>query len=295
MLRHRKNLAAVIAAAGTALGMLALGPVTTASAAPAWTHVCQGSLKHPGHLTSPNLDVIVRGVCFADRGPVTVARNVIITRGSTLVAAFARHNSHLVVSGNIFVHKGGTLLLGCLPHIFTCLDDPHQKKPTLSSRSIVDGSLIATDALGVVVHNSWFGHNIRELGGGGGLTCKPHGPFAHFGSPVYSDYENNHIAGSIQVRHLRSCWMGALRNWIGVSGTFSRNKMADPDAMEVNTNVVVKDLVCWRNTPKVQFGDSQGKPNRVGLHAFFECNFRRLVPNPAGQTKHLDHISVHLH
>jgi hypothetical protein len=295
MLRRHRGLAAAIATAGTLLGLLAIGPVTSADAAPTWTHVCQGTVKNPGHVPAANLNIIVRGVCFINRGPVFAARNVIVTPHSTLVAAFARHGSRLVVARNIFVDKGGTLLLGCEPEHFTCVDDPHPKKPTLSSHSHVGGSLIAIGALGVVVHASWFGHNIVELGGGGGLTCTPQGPFAVFKSPVYSDYEDTWVGGSMVIKHLRSCWLGALRDNIAASATVSSNKMADPDAMEINTNVVHRDLTCWNNRPKVQFGDSHGMPNRVGLHAFLECSFKRLVPNPAGQHKHFEHISVHLH
>jgi hypothetical protein len=294
MLGRRKILLSAIATGGLLAGSLAL-PATSATAATTWNHVCQGSIKKPGHAPAMNLNLTVRGVCFVDRGPTTVAASVIVTRGSVLLAAFGRHDSHLVVSGNILVRKGATLILGCEAAHFACIDDPHQKKPTLNSRSTVDGSLIATGALGVVVHLSRIGHDVLELGGGGGLTCQPHGAFAQFQSPVYSDYEDNWIGGRITVRHLRSCWFGALRNWIGVTGTFSSNRMADPDAMEVNTNTVIRNLVCWRNHPKVQFGDSHGKPNRVGLHAYFQCGFHRLVPNPAGQHKHFEHISVHLH
>jgi hypothetical protein len=144
------------------------------------------------------------------------------------------------------------------------------------------------------VHNSWFGRNIVQLGGGGGLTCKPQGVFKHFHSPVYSDYEDSWIGGSLVVKHLHSCWLGVIRNWIGHSAVVSHNKMKDPDANEVVTNVVHQNLICFGNRPKVQFGDSHGKPNRVGGHALGECSFRRLVPNPAGQHHHFSHISVRL-
>lgn len=296
MLRRHKGLAAVVATAGTLLGLLAVGPATSAFAAPAWrTHVCHGTNQNPGVLVGLNLNVIVRGVCLVNHGPVNVAHDVIVLPNSTLVAAFGRHGSRLIVSGNIVVRHGGTLILGCEPKFFTCLDDPHPKWPTISSHGWVGGSIAAIDSLGVVVHNSWIGHDVVELGGGGGLTCKPMGPFAHFHSPAYSDYEDNWIGGTVWVKHLRSCWLGVLRNWVGVSATISRNAMADPDAMEVLSNVIHKDLTCWRNTPKAQFGDSHGTPNRVGLHAFFECGFHRIVPNPAGQHVHFSHISIHLH
>ena len=51
----------------------------------------------------------------------------------------------------------------------------------------------------------------------------------------------------------------------------------------------------WRNVPAVQFGDGHGYPNQVGLHAYFECGFHVVLPNPAHQHKHYSHISVPLH
>jgi len=296
MLRRHKAVPVAIAAAGTLVSMLALGPATTAVAAPTWrTHVCHGTPRHPGELIGRNLDVIVRGLCLVQRGPVAVSRNIIVTRHSALIVAFARHNSHVDVAGNIFVRKGGVLILGCNPKSFPCIDDPHPKRPTLSSNSAVGGSIISTVALGMVVHNTRIRHDVRDLGGGGGLTCKPQGPFAHFHSPAYTAWEDNWIGGSVRITDLRTCFVDAIRNWIGGSAAVSRNKAADPDAMEIVSNVVHGNLVCWRNRPKVQFGDSRGVPNRVGLGAFLECSFHRILPNPANQHVHFSHISVHLH
>lgn len=295
MLRRHKGVSATIAAAGTLLGMLALAPATTAVAAPTWrTHVCHGTNRHPGELTGLNLDVIVRGICLVRNGPVAVSRNIIITRHSSLIAVFARHHTRMSVAGSIFVHKGGTLVLGCNPHSFPCLDDPHPKRPTLTSADRVGGSIVGTAALGIVVHNDWIGHNVKQTGGGGGVVCRPKGPFVHVHSPVYSAYEDNWIGGSVWVKHVHSCWLGVIRNSIGHSANISHNKMKDPDAMEIVTNRVEGNLICFRNSPKVQFGDSRGIPNRVGRHAVLECSFRRIIPNPAGQHHHFSHISVHL-
>jgi len=296
MLRRYKGMPAAFAAVGTLLGMLALGPATTAAAAPTWrTHVCHGTNHHPGELTGLNRDVIVRGICLVRLGPVAVSRNIIITRHSALIAAFGRHHTRISVGGSIFVRKGGTLILGCNPHSFPCVDDPHPKRPSLVSADKVRHSIIARAALGVVVHNDWIGHNVRETGGGGGLTCRPEGPFRHVHSPVYSAYEDNWIGGSVWIKHLHSCWLGVIRNSIRRSANVSHNKMKDPDAMEVVSNRVEGNLICFRNNPKVQFGDSHGRPNRVGRHAVLECGFRRIIPNPAGQHMHFSHISVHLH
>jgi hypothetical protein len=293
MLRRYRGVSVAIAGAGLMLGIAALP--ATAATAPAWrTHVCHGTQRHPGELTGLNLNVIVRGICLARHGPVAVSRNIIITRHSTLIAAFGRHHTHITVAGSIFVRKGGTLILGCNPESFPCLDDPHPKRPSLTSRDVIKGGIFATAALGMVVHNDRIGHTIRQTGGGGGITCTPKGPFKQFHSPVYSTYEDNWVGGSLRVKHLHSCWLGVIRNTVGHNVRVVHNKMADPDANEVVTNRIQGNLTCFANNPKVQFGDSRGKPNRVGGDAFLECSFDRIIPNPAGQHKHFDHISLHL-
>jgi hypothetical protein len=295
MLRRHKSLAAALATAVTALGLLAVVPATSAVAAPSWsTVVCHGTVKRPGILIGTYWNVIVRGVCVVNSGPVLVQRNIWVGKGSVLLAAYGRHNSHLVVDRDIFVKANGTLLLGCEPKYFPCLDDPHHKHPTLHSHSTIFGSLLGDHALGIVVHNSWIGRQVSQLGGGGGKTCKPRGIFKTVHSPVYSDYEDNFIRGDLRVKHVRSCWFGALRNFVASNATISSNVMADPDAMEVVTNTVLLNLVCWRDSPRVQFGDSHGKPNKVGLRARFQCGFHVLKPNPAGQNVHFSHISVPL-
>jgi len=296
MLRQHKRLAAAIAAAATVFGTLAVVPATTATAAPAWsTVVCQGTVKHPGVLIGTYWNVIVRGVCVVNRGPALVERNIWVGKGSSLLAAYGRHHSHLIVDRDIFVKANGALLLGCEAKHFPCLDDQHPKHPSLNSHSTIYGSLLGDHALGIVVHNSWIGHQVSQLGGGGGKSCKPRGIFATVHSPVYSDYEDNFIRGDLKVKHVRSCWMGVIRDFVASNATISSNSMADPDAMEVVTNTVLLNLVCWRDSPRVQFGDSHGKPNKVGRHARFQCGFHVLKPNPAGQNVHFEHISVPLH
>jgi hypothetical protein len=294
LLRH-KRLSAALAVGATLLGTLAAVPATSASAASTWsTFICRGTLHRPGVLAGTYWNVVVRGTCVVDRGPVVVERNIWVEKGSVLIAAYARNHSHLVVDRDIFVKANGTLLLGCEAKQFACLDDPHPKHPSLNSRSTIFGSLLGDHALGIVVHDAWIGHNVSEQGGGGGTTCKPRGVFAAFKSPVYSDYEDTFVRGNLWVQHVHSCWLGVIRDFVATSSTVSSNVMADPDAMEVVTNVVLHDLVCWQNSPRVQFGDSHGKPNKVGRHALFQCGFHVMKPNPAGQHHHFEHITVHL-
>ena len=288
-------LIAVVLAAGT-LGLLGAG---AASAAPAGhrAFVCSGTPRSPGVLSGRHSQVVVVGTCVVNSGPARVRGSVLVTRGSVLNAAFALNasmrggSSSLAVGGSIFVRSRATLILGCEGAHFACFDDPHPKKPTLSSSSSVGGSVIATGALGVIVHVSSIGGNVLQQGGGGGVTCTPSGVFRQFKSPVYSDYEDNFVGGSMAVAGLRSCWFGALRNHVGHSVLVAGNKLADPDANEVVSNFVRGNMACFRNSPAIQFGDSHGVPNLVGRFAFGQCGFRVLKPNPAPKGP-LTHISV---
>jgi hypothetical protein len=283
-------LIALVLTVGT-FGLLGAG---AASAAPAGHHggafTCSGTPKSPGVLAGRHSSVVVRGTCVVNSGPASVRRDVVVTPGSVLLAAYGRHASNLTVGGNLVVRFGSTLILGCEAAHFACIDDPHQKHPTLNSSSSVGGSLIALRALGVVVHSSSIGGSVVERGGGGGLSCTPAGVFRQFKSPVYSDYEDNWIGRSLVITHLRSCWLGALRNHVH-SVLVKGNRMADPDANEVLSNLVSGSIACFRNVPAIQFGDSHGVSNRVGGFAFGQCGFRVLKPNPAPHGP-LMHISV---
>ncbi len=159
-----------------------------------------------------------------------------------------RGSSSLSVRGNLEVQSGASLLLGCEPGHFTCLDDPAPEDPTLSSQGQVSGNLIEQEPLGVVVHNSIIDGNVQETGGGGGASCEPTGVFAAFGSPVYSDYEDTTVHGNLSVTGLSSCWLGVAR--VRVSGNLSmiKDQLADPDAIEILANHISGNLSCQQNS-----------------------------------------------
>jgi hypothetical protein len=317
MRHHRRVLAALAGAGGLLLGLLVTGQSAAVAAAggDSAVHVCTGTATAPGTLAGTYSNVVIKGVCFVNGGVATVRHDLLVSSNSALGAVFALNDvtkhgfSRLSVGGNLVVARGGTLFMGCERKIinifgkpsavFPCIDDPNQAKPTLSSHDVVGGSLIENHPLGVVVHNSTIGGSVIEIGGGGGVTCTPSGIFKALKSPVYSDYEDNLVVGSILVTGLRSCWYGAFRNRVGGSLTVIGNRMADPDASEVATNTVLGNLTCFSNKPAIQFGDSDGAPNRVGHGAFGECGFGVILPNPAPEAhlhvpvKHM-HISVHL-
>jgi len=263
--RLDRRLARLLAAGGLALALTALhaGPAAAEhqSGHPDGFHdrgqTCAGTIAKPGVLAGAyRHDVSVEGVCAVNAGHAVVHGTLTVRSGSLLLAAFGRNDktgsggSSLTVVGDLRVQDGGSMLLGCEPEHFTCLDDPNKEKPTLSSRDFVAGDLRAHEPLGVIVHNSVVVGDVSQYGGGGGETCAPSGVFAEFPhpSPVYSDYEDNVVFGDLSVVGLKSCWLGLARDSVGGSMRVIGNKLADPDAIEIIANEIEQNLVCRANS-----------------------------------------------
>jgi len=307
-IRRRRVVAPLALVSVSAILVLPFGALggVAASAAPraaASTFTCSGADTKAGAGTlvgGTYSSVTVKGGCLVNDGNVTVTGNLTVeTSKGALIAAFAKDdhtgsgNSTLTVDGNIVVDRGATLLLGCYAKSSPCADDPNKKtNPTLNGPAFVHGSVIGTDALGVITHDVTIdGDAILQGGGGGafsgpGANCTPTGIFKGFGSPDYSDFEDSTIGGNVWVVGLQSCWYGTLRNKVGGSVTNIKNIMADPDSMEVLANKIRGNLICDGNfhghKPGDQFGDDhRSGPNVVGGYAVGECGFSVLKPHPA--------------
>jgi hypothetical protein len=246
MRKLASRLLVVLGVGSVALGgcMVGAGPALAAS------HTCSGTPATPGVLVGTYTgNVTIEGACAVNDGPVVVKGNLTVAPGSVLIAAFALNDhtghgsSNLTVAGNVQVQNGAAALLGCEDPHFTCLDNP-----ALGSHDTIDGSLIEQQALGVVVHNSSVVGNIAESGGGGGETCEPSGVFALFGVPVYSDYEDMTIGGSLTVSGLTSCWLGMARDRVSGNMRVLEDQLADPDAIEILSNHITGNLVCQQDS-----------------------------------------------
>ena len=91
------------------------------------------------------------------------------------------------------------------------------------------------------------------------------GVFSLFGSPVYSTYEDSAVHGDVMISGVRSCWMGVIREDVSGSMTINNNKMADPDAMEINSNQIAGDLTCMRNS--MAWDSSEASKNPRGCRS----------------------------
>ena len=281
-----------------AIGSAAAGPAgATAARASGGPTTCAGTPDSPVVLsgTYPS-GVVVTGYCTVDGGAAVVHGSLTVAAHAVLDASFAFNDvtgtgaSSLTVTGNVKVGSGATLFVGCEPGFFACTDDPGG---TASGHDHIGGNLVATYALGVVVHHTSVGGSVTQSWGGGGVapptgginsTCiaTPPGPYAMTG--VYSDYEDDTIGGNLEVTGVRTCWFGMLRNRVPGNLVVSRDVFSDPDANEVMQNTVGKDITCKGNSPAVQYGDSSATPNVVTGTASGECSFTR-VPGPPVSVK----------
>ncbi len=295
----------------------------TASASPVISgYTCSGGNVPAGTYSS----ITVTGVCSMSAGTIEVRGNVTVEPGALLDAVTPGDGlavapppdfpiqllpsgtplvpATLLVGGNVTVGAGGVLFLGCSPNI-SC--------PQAVTYDRIGGNLTASGALGVVVHSTSIGGNFTVSRGGGGpdvvdgvasgacdVAASAPAPWGNdpslVGTPVYTDAEDNSVGGNLSITGLQSCWLGALRNRVGGSMTVTDNTMGDPDATEIGTNLVSRDMSCSGNDPKVQYGDGGASPNMVGGAAQGECGFDVFVPSPAPEAMAgpgiYEHISV---
>lgn len=244
-----KAILRVLAVVSAVAGMLLLG-AGTVSAHGGGATTCSGGAVAPGSYSS----LKITGDCAIPTGAVTVRGNLEIEENASLDAHFDA--ATLIVHGNVYVERNAALTLGCLAS--GC--------DTTNNR--VDGNVDADKALSLIFHHNTIGGNISFHEGGGGVSCAPTQAFP-FG--VFSDFEDNHIGGSLSVTHLRSCWLGIIRDHVRGNVLVAHNVMKDTDANEVTTNVIGGNLACFHNTPDAQFGDAAPIPNVVGGHKLGEC------------------------
>jgi hypothetical protein len=278
-----------IARAGAALtlaaGIVAFAPAAGATPTSTGPYVCRGTMHAPGTLAGTFWHgVVVDGLCAVNGGAAVVHGDVTLLPNALLASAFAHNDvagsgdSSLSVFGNVFVGHNATAILGCDPQSSPCIDDD-PNNPTLSSHTHVGKSLMSTNPLGVIVHNTDVEGNVTSTGGGGGFTCDPQGVFATLiQAPVFSAYEDMTVGGNVNVSGLVSCWLGVNRVHVGGSLTLMNDNMKDPDAIEILSNVVTGNLACSGNSRTWDTGDTGPNfwprtafPNTVGGTRSGQC------------------------
>jgi len=276
----------LLIAAALATGV---GVVTTApgiALADDETHVCSGTPSAPGTLSGSFDSVVVRGFCQVNAGVARVEDDLTVANSGVLIAAFGRNSSRLIVGGDVTVADHAVAVLGCNPSSSPCFDD-NPSAPTLTSAPRIGGNLSGDEALGIIVHSARVGGWVHQIGGGGGKTCTPIGPFAALGFPVFSAYEDSTIGGGLTLHGLNSCWAGVIRNQIGGTVLIDHDRLADPDAIEIESNNIGGNLVCHEDS-RVWDSSENGQsiyprtahPNTVAGDRQGQCVLATPTTNP---------------
>jgi len=158
----------------------------------------------------------------------------------------------------VLVGKRAILALGCSPgSIGPGL--PCEEKTTSDT---VGRNIVADQPLTMYLDGDTIHGNVISIGGGPGVTSSPYVNF-----PI----KENVINGNLFIAGWQGTWFGVLRNTVQGNVIVANNAMADPDATEIVTNTIFGNLICLRNSPAPQFGDSGGMPNTVYGHKIGQC------------------------
>lgn len=230
---------------GLALGALVSTASAGASSLPHFgNHTCRhgkirtgvyASLKVTGNCTVPN------GATVHVRGDVFVAHDAVLNQVT---------QSSLNIRGDLTIRRHAIVGRGCNDEV-GCATETNDH---------IGGSLQSWRAKAVVIEQENVGGNVRIRRGGGSMDCSSTGLL---GGPFFATIHDSVIGGNV-VRKVHSCWFGLIRSHIGGNVKIGENRMGDPDAMEIITNVIAGNLSCFDNVPHAQVGDSGGAPNVVG-------------------------------
>jgi hypothetical protein len=194
--------------------------------------------------------LVVTGDCTFGEGTVTVRGNLTVAPGAVL-------NDHALspatvhVTGNVLVGAGAVAGLG-----------NYDPAPPHTS-AVVDGSIIATNALTLYLGGATVHGSVIFTGGGDPGRNLP--------------IKDDRIDGNVIVQGWHGLWFGIIRTTVGGNVIASNNVASDPttlpgvDSSEIVTNTVSGNLICTGNVPAVQVGDSEGEANDVSGKKIGQC------------------------
>ncbi len=241
----------------------------SASADPSVLPLCNG----PETVISGSYNnlTITGNTGVSNTGRLSVRGDLTIAPGACL-DAFSM--GRVSIKGNVWVAPRAIFALGCAVDA----DGPPPGSPCAgSTNDVVGGNIVAVDPWTMYLTADAVRGSVVSFGGGPGLTLDPYVNF-----PI----KDMAIGGDLIVQNWQGAWFGALRNH--VSGNMIVDNVTGittgefgPDSNEVNTNTVRGNLICFHNSPAIQFGDSGGSPNVVSGNAIGQCAFGTYLPDPA--------------
>lgn len=154
----------------------------------------------------------------------------------------------VTVQGGVRVGPGSTFMLG------------YELGPDTGT---ISGGITAYNAAQVQVHNAQINGGVSIEGGAGPFAsgCPllegPSGP------PIcFNDFEDNSINGAVTINGYNGIWLGFIRNHDRGTVTISNNNQQF-DQIDIGSNVVHGNLICFNNTPLENTGESPGGPSSV--------------------------------
>jgi hypothetical protein len=256
MLRTLRRTAVLMAAVTGVLVLTSAANASTASLPHFGAKVCRnGDTLRSGSYAS----LTVKGLCtLGNHADAVIRGNVVVGRNGLFNAIT---HGHLVVWGETFVRSGGAAGVGCSPAA-GCNVTTHDR---------FHGDVIAAGASAMIFHSDRIDGRVDVRGGGGGDNCNN----SPIGGPWFTTFEDNSVGGNLSVRLMQGCWLGLFRNHVAGNVRVNNNTFADPDADEIQTNVIAGNLTCFGNTPAPQRGDSGGTKNIVAGEVRGQC--RKVV------------------
>ena len=243
--------------ARTPLRLVSVAGATLALAL-AWAVPAQASQGRSscggGPLSGTYRNLVVTGECDVV-GPVTVNGTVTITGKGAAFSSEYPGSPAVTIRGNVLVSNGGLFAFG---------QPTEGCGPAVRKTSVVTGNVVALKALSVKILCSTVRGNVLSVGGG------YHAPPDCLANGVNFPVKDSTIRGNLAVYGWSGCWMGAIRNHVGGNVVLVGNTASaippgstTADGMEIVTNTIRANLVCYSNSPHPQVGDSEGAPNQV--------------------------------
>lgn len=192
----------------------------------------------------------VTGTCtFAPGATITIDGNLTIARGAIL-NDHAGVPASVHVTGDVKVERGAVLGLGSYD-------------PTAQQQTVVDGNVVAHKAATLYLSFMTIHGNLVSTGGGDPTRNLP--------------LKDITVGGNLIVRGWSGLWFGIIRDTVGGNVIVNHNVAADTsqlpgsDSTEIANNDIAGNLVCHKNTPPAQLGDTEQPPSRVAGETNGEC------------------------
>ncbi len=213
----------------------------------------------------------VTGTCTIPDGAQVTIKGPVTVQPKATLNAITTSTVHII--GNVNVLRGALLELGCSVQ----LTQPGQggtppECPNGVSDTTVHGNITGFGALTMRLYglNNVRG-NITVLGGGQTVTGPNASSCEEHPGALNLPIKDSTVDGNITVVGWHGCWMGVFRIAQHGSTVLLNNKTADSDSMEIATNTIRGNLICYGNNTAPQVGDSHGTPNVVSGKVLGQC------------------------